>query len=196
MSDIRNPSATLESSTVLLSQENVDEDTSRVTYAAPRDSVEQGVHLSPEEDTAKPVVPVAIFPKDTNIITQICSNFVPVSESSPRSGWRQRHQPCRQCRHCLSGPGPPQAVEGSRQRGGWTQTTNRDDVPPRRVMTSSGRSRQLSHLCHRQEIKGPTMKSKFRRVATVSQESFRTSTATLTRTSANVSRLDRWSRSD
>ena len=28
--------------------------TSRVTYAAPRDPVEQGVHLSPEEDTAKP----------------------------------------------------------------------------------------------------------------------------------------------
>ena len=44
------PSVTLESSTVLLSQEPVDEDTSRVTYAAPRDSVEQGVHLSQEED--------------------------------------------------------------------------------------------------------------------------------------------------
>ena len=43
----RDPSATLESSIVLLSQ--VDKDTSRVTYAAPRDSVEQGVHLSPEE---------------------------------------------------------------------------------------------------------------------------------------------------
>ena len=27
--------------------------TSRVIYAAPRDSVEQGVYLSPEEDTAK-----------------------------------------------------------------------------------------------------------------------------------------------
>ena len=41
------PSATLESSTVLLSRELVGEDISRVTYAAPRDSVEQGVHLSP-----------------------------------------------------------------------------------------------------------------------------------------------------
>ena len=49
----RDPSATLESSTVLLSQEQpqelVDKDTSRVTCAAPRDSVKQGVHLSPEE---------------------------------------------------------------------------------------------------------------------------------------------------
>ena len=50
------PSATLESSTVLLSQEPVDEDTSRITYTAPRDSIEQGVHISPEEDTTKPVV--------------------------------------------------------------------------------------------------------------------------------------------
>ena len=46
------PSATLESSTVLLSQEIVVEDTSRVTCAVPRVSVEQGVHISPEEDTA------------------------------------------------------------------------------------------------------------------------------------------------
>ena len=42
------PSATIKSCTVLLSQEIVDEDTSRVTYAAPRDSVAQGVHISPE----------------------------------------------------------------------------------------------------------------------------------------------------
>ena len=33
------PSATLETSTILLSKETVDEDTSRVTYAAPRVSV-------------------------------------------------------------------------------------------------------------------------------------------------------------
>ena len=69
----RDPSATLESSTVLLPQELVDEDTSRVTYAAPRDSVEQGVHLSPEEDTAKAVVSVAIFLKDANFIMKICN---------------------------------------------------------------------------------------------------------------------------
>ena len=56
----RDPSVALESSTVLLSQELVDEHTSRVTGAAPRDSVEQGVHLSPEQDTAKHVVLVAI----------------------------------------------------------------------------------------------------------------------------------------
>ena len=60
-----------ESSTVLLSQEIVVEDTSRVTYAAPRVSVEQGAHISPEEDTAMPVVSVAIFPKNTNFITKI-----------------------------------------------------------------------------------------------------------------------------
>ena len=41
-----NLSATIESSTVLLLQEIVDEDTSRVTYAAPRDSIEQGVHIA------------------------------------------------------------------------------------------------------------------------------------------------------
>ena len=52
----RDPSATIESSTELLSQEIVDEDTSRVNYAAPRDSVEQGAHIASEEDTAKPVV--------------------------------------------------------------------------------------------------------------------------------------------
>ena len=72
----RDPSTTLESSAVLLSQELVDEDTSRVTYAAPRDYVEQGVHLSPEEDTPNPVVSVAIFPKDTNFITKICSDHL------------------------------------------------------------------------------------------------------------------------
>ena len=65
------PSATLESSVVLLlSQEPVvqavDADTSRVTYAAPRDSVEQGVPPSLEEATAKLVALVAIFPKKTN----------------------------------------------------------------------------------------------------------------------------------
>ena len=45
------PSATIESSMVLLSQEIVDEDTSRVNYAAPRDSVEQGAHIASEDDT-------------------------------------------------------------------------------------------------------------------------------------------------
>ena len=60
----RDPSATIESSTALLSQEVVDEDTSRVTYAAPQVSVEQGVHISPEENAAKPVVSAAICPKD------------------------------------------------------------------------------------------------------------------------------------
>ena len=61
------PSATLESYTVLLSPEImiVDEDTSSGTYAAARDSVEQGMHLSQAKDTAKPVASVANFPKDT-----------------------------------------------------------------------------------------------------------------------------------
>ena len=61
---------------MLLLQELVDEDVLRVTYADPRDSVEQGVHSSPEEDTAKPVVLVAIFPKETNFITKICTDPV------------------------------------------------------------------------------------------------------------------------
>ena len=125
-----------------------------VTYAAPRDSVEQGVHLSQEEDAAKPVVSVA------NFITKICTGCL----EAP--GWRQRHQPCPQCRHHLSGPGLPQAVEGSRQSGCSQQrgqggaegrkvlldriqrktlrTQPMNDVPQRSVMTSSGRSRQRS----------------------------------------------------
>ena len=78
----RDLSKTIESSIVLLSQEPVDKDTLRVTYAAPRDSVEQGVHLSPEEDTAKPVVSVAIFPKDTNFITKICAGHLEVDRSN------------------------------------------------------------------------------------------------------------------
>ena len=56
-------SATIESSTVLLSQEIADEDTTRVNYAAPRDSVEQGAHIASEE--------VAIFPAHTNFTTKI-----------------------------------------------------------------------------------------------------------------------------
>ena len=64
------PSATIESSTVLLSQQIVDEDTSRVTYAAPRDSVEQGAHIASEKDTAMSVVSVAIFLAHTNFNTK------------------------------------------------------------------------------------------------------------------------------
>ena len=67
----RQPSATIESSTALLSQEILDEDTSSVIYAAPRDSVEQGAHIASEEDVAKPVVSVAIFPEHTNFTTKI-----------------------------------------------------------------------------------------------------------------------------
>ena len=63
-------SATIESSTVLLSEEIVDEDTSRVTYGAPRDSLEQGVHIASEKDTAMPVVSVAIFLAHTNFNTK------------------------------------------------------------------------------------------------------------------------------
>ena len=65
----RDPFSTLDSSVVLLLQEPVEADTSRVTFAAPQDSVDQGVHVSPEEDTAKPVESVAIFPKSTNFIS-------------------------------------------------------------------------------------------------------------------------------
>ena len=65
-----NPSTTLESSVVPLSQEPVDADTSRIIYAAPQDAVEQGLHISPGEDTT-PAVSVAIFPKNTYFITKI-----------------------------------------------------------------------------------------------------------------------------
>ena len=60
-------------STGLLSQEPVDEDTSRVAEccATPRDSIEQGVHILPEEDKAKPVVLVTIFPKNTDFVRKI-----------------------------------------------------------------------------------------------------------------------------
>ena len=45
------------------------------------------------------------------------------------------------------------------------------------------------------ETKGPTTRGKSRRAATALHEGFRTPTATLPRTSANVSRLARWYRS-
>ena len=53
----------------------MDADTSSVTYAAPQDSgsAEQGLRLSLEEDTAKPVVSVAIFPRNTNFMMKICT---------------------------------------------------------------------------------------------------------------------------
>ena len=81
------PSATLESSVVLLlSQEPVvqavDADTSRVTYAAPRDSVEQGVPPSLEEATAKLVALVAIFPKKTNFITKISTDLLETDDDN------------------------------------------------------------------------------------------------------------------
>ena len=75
------PSATMESSTALLWQEIVDQDTSRVTYAAPRDSVEQGAHIASEGDTAMPVVSAAIFPKDTNL-TRTCTNHLEADGNS------------------------------------------------------------------------------------------------------------------
>ena len=50
-----------------LSQEPVGEDTLRATYAAPRDPVEQGAHILPEEATAKPVELVTIFPKNMSV---------------------------------------------------------------------------------------------------------------------------------
>ena len=54
----------------------MDEDTSRVIYAAPRDSVEQRAHIASEEDTAIPVVSVAIFPAHTNFTTKICTGLL------------------------------------------------------------------------------------------------------------------------
>ena len=76
------PSATIKSSTVLLSQEIVVEDTSRVTYAAPRDSVEQCAHIASEEDTAMPVVSVAIFPAHTNFTTKIRTGLIETDDDN------------------------------------------------------------------------------------------------------------------
>ena len=64
------------------SQEPVDEDTSRVTFAAPRYPVEQGVDLSPEKDIAKPVVSVSIFPKNTNFITNIRTGLIEADDDN------------------------------------------------------------------------------------------------------------------
>ena len=58
---------------------------SRVTCAAPRDSVEQGVQLPPEEDTAaKPVVSVATFTKNTNFKfnTKIRSGLIEADDNN------------------------------------------------------------------------------------------------------------------
>ena len=38
------------------------------------------MHLSPEEDTAKPVVLVAIFPKDMNFITKIRTYLIEAND--------------------------------------------------------------------------------------------------------------------
>ena len=159
----RDPSGTLESSTVLLSQEPVDADTSRVTYAAPRDSVEQGVHLSLEEDTAKLFVSVAIFPMNTNLLTKISTFLLETDDNNTINldlnadtifpdrvylkRWKDPDSLRADARHtkvkeqlgnlkvkCYS-------IEFSRKLA-VTQQTN--DVPSRSVMTSSGRSRQRS----------------------------------------------------
>ena len=66
----RNPSTTL------------DTDTLSVKYATPRDAVEQGVHLSPEEDTAKPVVLLAIFPKDTIFIAKVRTSLLETDDDN------------------------------------------------------------------------------------------------------------------
>ena len=76
------PSATIESSTVLLSQEIVDEDTSRVTYETPRDSVEQGAHIALETDTVMPVVSVAIFLAHTNFKTKTRTGLLETDDDS------------------------------------------------------------------------------------------------------------------
>ena len=78
----RDPSATIESSTELLSREIVDEDTSRVNYAAPRDSVEQGAHIASQEDTAMPVVLIAIFPAHTNFTTKIRTGLIATEDDN------------------------------------------------------------------------------------------------------------------
>ena len=50
--------------------------------SAPRDPVGQGVHISPEVDTAKPVVPVAIFPRNTNFATKIRNGLLETKDNN------------------------------------------------------------------------------------------------------------------
>ena len=86
----RDPSATIESTTTpgygttlgRAGQEIVDEDTSRVTYSAPRDSVDQGAHIASEEDTAMPAVSVTIFPAHTDFTAKIRTDLLETDDNN------------------------------------------------------------------------------------------------------------------
>ena len=157
----RHPSATIESSTVLQSQEIVDEDTSRVTYAAPRDSVEQGANILPEEDIAKSVVSVAIFPEHTSFITKIRTDLLETDDDNAinldlnadtifpdRVHLKRWKDPDKEDARHIRVKEELESVKcysielSGKLCGAVTQPTS--DVPPSSVMTSPGRSRQRS----------------------------------------------------
>ena len=104
----------------------MDEDTSRIIYATPRDSVEQGVHLSPdpEKDTAKPVVLVAISLKNTNFITKIRTGLLKTGDDTMTtpSTSTSTLTPSFQTRSTSSGGRiqTKQMLDTSRSRRNWT----------------------------------------------------------------------------
>ena len=137
----------------------MDENTSRVNYAVPRDSVEQGAHIASEEDRAKPVVSVATFPAHTNFTTTIRTGLIETDDDNAinldlnadttlpdRIYFKRWKDPDKaNARHnedkeelesakCYS-------IEFS---GSFAVTQPKCDVPTRSVMTSSSRSRQRS----------------------------------------------------
>ena len=216
----RNPSTTLESSVIPLSQEPVDEDTSRVIYATPRDSVEHSIHPSPEEDTAKSVVSVAIFLKNTNFITKIRAGLLETGDDNAINHdlnadtilpdrvylkrWKvpdkadDRHIKVKEklenvkCysiefsgKNCTDTADERCTAEKRNDPLGQEPTTD----PMKSCLGVPAPSTQ------KPEAKGPTTRSKSHQAPTVLTESFWSPTSTLTRTSADVSRLAQWSRS-
>ena len=200
------PSATLESSVLLLSHVPVDADTLRVTYAAPRDSIDQGVHLSPGEDTAKPLILVDIFPKDTNFMTKICTCLLETDEYSAINLYLNANTiiPDRVYLKPWKDPGKADAQQikvreelgnvkcySIEFRGNLCSDTadegctaeKRNDLLGQELTTEPVTSCLGVPVPSTQkpEFKGPTTQSKFSREATVFQESFRTPTATLPR---------------
>ena len=177
-------------------------------------------HLSPEEDTAKLVVSVAIFPKDTNFITKIRTSLLETGDNNTvnldlnadtifpdRIYLKQWEDPARaDDRHIKVKEELESAKCYSIEFSGRLcsdiedercTAEKRNDLlepePTTEPVTSCLGVPVLS--THKPETKGPTTRSKARQAATVLPESFRTPTATLPRTSADVSRLACWSRS-
>ena len=177
------------------------------------------MHLSPEQHTAKPVVSVAIFPKNTNFITKIRTGLLKTDDNNAinldlnadtifpdRVYLKLWKDPVKEGARLIK---VKEELESAKCysiefSGNFAVTDDeRFTTEKRNDLLSMEPTTEpvTSCLCvtvpstQKPEIKGPTTRNKIRRVATVSPESFRTPTGTLTRTSANVSRFTRWSRS-